>query len=221
MAYPLVPVIVRQSSLVPLNTLGLGSLPSNHEGVVPDPLMCATLHAPVESSLDELWAADEAAAVAVPAPYAHHRSPSIGFTGYDVNTLPSFTRALAPGGSVAATPTIQRQGGALNAECKEGHRHKRLCTNLISLNNALREHAAPTMPLSADQHCEVVSRYLDPAFYQEALPAPSLFSGGLPVPLTARPEHQLCWVWLMLHCTTPLTRLQGALTKAPELAHHL
>ena len=101
-----VPVTVRQSSAAPLNTLGLGSLPSTHEGVVPDPLMCATLLAPVESSLDELWAADEAAAVVSTTPHAHHRSPSIGLTSYDVNVtaLPSFTRALAPGGSVAATP---------------------------------------------------------------------------------------------------------------------
>ena len=42
---PAVPVVVVQSSDPPLNTLGLGSLPSFHEGGVPDPLMRATLHA--------------------------------------------------------------------------------------------------------------------------------------------------------------------------------
>ena len=41
---------------------------------------------------------------------------------------------------------------------------------------------------------------------------PACLLGGLPVPLLARPQHQLRRVWLMLHCTTPLTRLQGALT---------
>ena len=186
--------MVGQSRVAPLNALGLGSLPStqpcDHEGVVPDPLMCATLHAPVESSLDELWAADEAAAVVVPTPHAHHRSPSIGFTGYDVNTLPSFTRALAPGGSVAATPTIQHQGGALDGECKEGQRPKRLCTHILSLND-------------------------------DAALSLLILLRGLPVPLLAHPQHQLCWIWLMLHSTTPLTRLKGALTRAPELAHYL
>ena len=99
------PVIVRQSRADPLNTLGLGSLPSNHEGVVPDPL-----HAPVESRLDELSAADEGEPVFSTSAHLQHRSPSVGLTCYGV-ALPSFTRALAPGGSLAATPSFQLQGG--------------------------------------------------------------------------------------------------------------
>ena len=134
---------------------------------MPDPLMRATLglHAPVESSLDELWAASEAAAVVTTTPHARHRSPSIGLTGYDVTTRPSFTRALAPGGSVAATPTVQLQGVALDAECEEGLFPKRLYVNTLALNMELRDLAVPTAPLSADGQCEIIARYLDPAHH--------------------------------------------------------
>ena len=46
---------------------------------------------------------------------------------------------------------------------------------------------------------------------------PAWLLGRLPVLLLAL----LSGVWLMMHSTTPPTRLKGALTRAPELAHHL
>ena len=92
---------------------------------MPDPLMCATLHAPAESSLADLWAADEAAEVVMPTQYALHRPLSSGITGYST-ALSSITRALAPGGSVATTPTVQHQGVALDAELEEHPCPKRL-----------------------------------------------------------------------------------------------
>ena len=48
-------------------------------------------------------------------------------------------------------------------------------------------------------------------------PAAACLLGRLPVLLLA----QLFGVWLMMHSTTPPTRLKGALTRAPELAHYL
>ena len=57
------------------------------------------------------------------------RSPSTGLTGYDVpactipadgkSGLSSFTRAMVPGGSLAANPSIQLQGGALDVGSDE------------------------------------------------------------------------------------------------------
>ena len=49
------------------------------------------------------------------------------------------------------------------------------------------------------------------------LQPPAWLLGRLPVLLLA----QLFGVWLMMHSTTPPTRLKGALTQAPGLAHYL
>ena len=49
------------------------------------------------------------------------------------------------------------------------------------------------------------------------LQPPAWLLGRLPVLLLA----QLFGVWLMMHSTTPPTRLKGALTQAPDLAHYL
>ena len=202
---------------------------------------------------------------------------------------------------MAATPTVQRQGVALDAGLEEVPRPKRLCTNIFSVNLQLQELEAPTVPLSTDGQCEVVTQCLDPAHHQEAfgqpaahhqgpfveaekrlctdslslnlkhqdleapaaplsvadlcddvedylnprhhqrafrngsLPSdqqqphwplvPSLFAGGAPSPVTGPSAAPALWslAHVALHHTPNKVtgRLQGALTRAPELAHYL
>ena len=74
---------------------------------------------------------------------------------------------------MAATPTVQHQGVALDAGLEERPRPKRLCSNIYHLNLLIPELEAPMAPLTTDGQHELVTRYLDLAHHQEAFGQPA------------------------------------------------